>query len=202
MTVYHHVLFGSFPGESWSMSIHSQKVGGVLTDAATAFVTACGVLWTTGDTTGIRPDIASTVASTECSTAELDPLTGHQLGRIVTAFAHPGTSASASLPPQLSVVGSMRTALATRAGRGRFYLPPMAANVNSAGRVDGTVLTHIVNTLQDFLQSMATSLYPPVIYHRASKTYTDVVSVDVGDVFDTQRRRRNKLIETRTSAVL
>jgi hypothetical protein len=38
-----------------------------------------------------------------------------------------------------------------------------------------------------------------VIYHRGLGTTSLVTSLDVGDVIDTQRRRRNKLIEARTS---
>jgi hypothetical protein len=38
-----------------------------------------------------------------------------------------------------------------------------------------------------------------VIYHRSLGTTTPVTSLDVGDVIDTQRRRRNQLVEARTS---
>lgn len=202
MTVYNNVISGTWPGETWSFTIHSEKVGGSLSAAATAWATACAVFWTTGGAAGIAPYVPSSVASVEVSTASLDPITGKQVGRTIAAFAHPGTSASEELPPQCAVVGSMRTTLATRAGRGRFYMPPMAANVLNAGLVDSTIQTEIATVIKEFLQSLATSTYPAVIYHRASRLTDAVVSCDVGNVFDTQRRRRSKLVETRVSNAL
>jgi len=202
MTVYNNVLSGTWPGETWSMTVHTEKVGGSLAAAATAFATAAGVLWTTGGAAGLAPYIGTTVSAVEVSTAELSPVTGKQLGRTIAAFVHAGTSVSALLPPQCAVVGSMRTALATRAGRGRFYMPPMASNVLAAGLIDGTVQTELATVIKEFLQSLATSTYPAVIYHRASRLTDAVISCDVGNVFDTQRRRRSKLVETRVSNAL
>lgn len=202
MTVFTNVLSGTWPGEAWSMTVHTEKVGGNLTAAHTAWTTALGVLWTTGGAAGLAPYVPSTAATVEGSTAELSPITGKQLGRKISAFAHPGTSVSAALPPQCAVVCSMRTDLATRAGRGRFYMPAFAANALDAGLLDATVQAEVATVVKEFLQSLVGSGYLPVIYHRTSRLTDDVLSCDVGNVFDTQRRRRSKLIETRVSNTL
>jgi hypothetical protein len=39
-----------------------------------------------------------------------------------------------------------------------------------------------------------------VVYHKAANSSDFISKVDVGDVFDTQRRRRNQITETRISA--
>jgi hypothetical protein len=49
------------------------------------------------------------------------------------------------------------------------------------------------------LNVLSISSATPVLYHRDLLTTTTIVTVDVGNVFDAQRRRRNKLVETRQS---
>ena len=44
MALYRHVLSGTFPGEQWSVRIHSVGSGS-LTAAQTAWETAVGDLW-------------------------------------------------------------------------------------------------------------------------------------------------------------
>jgi hypothetical protein len=203
MTDYVNVFRGATTGEQWSMTLHTQKAGGTLAAAQTAWAAAAAVLWNgTGGTDSIGQYIKSTTTLTTASTAELDALTGKQLGRIESALALAGSSAGETLPPQLSVVCSCRSSLATRSGRGRFYLPPFTASVVTAGRLSAAALTVVSLACQKMLQSLNTATYVPCIYHRSSKTHDNIVTIDVGDVYDTQRRRRNKLIETRSSRTL
>jgi hypothetical protein len=65
------------------------------------------------------------------------------------------------------------------------------------------MLTAARDTLADaaleLVQGLTSAGGNVVIYHRATGTTSLVTSLDVGDVIDTQRRRRNKLIEARTS---
>jgi hypothetical protein len=203
MTDYINVAKGATSGEQWSMTVHTEKAGGTLAAAQAAWAAALAVLWNgTGGTDSIGQFCKSTTTLTTASTAELDALTGKQLGRVESALALAGTSAGETLPPQLSVVCSLRTALATRAGRGRFYLPPFTTSVVTAGLVTAASQAIVSLACQKFLQSLNTATYIVCVYHRSSKTHDIVTTIDVGNVYDTQRRRRDKLIETRSSRTL
>lgn len=203
MTVYVNVFRGATTGEQWSMTLHTQKAGGNLAAAQAAWAAAAAVLWNgTGATDSIGQYCKDTTTVTTASTAELDPLTAKQLGRVESALTLAGSSAGETLPPQLSIVCSCRTALATRAGRGRMYLPPFTTSVVTAGRLTGAAQTAIKLACQKMLQSLVTATYVPTVWHRAHVSFDNIVSIDIGDVYDTQRRRRNKLIETRASATL
>lgn len=94
---------------------------------------------------------------------------------------------------------SLRTALFNKSGRGRFYLPNYATDKCTAGRINSTAVTQTATAAQKFIQSLNGAGYTVCIYHRSTKTHDNVVTVNVGDVFDTQRRRRDKLVEARTS---
>lgn len=203
VTVYVNVARGVTTGEEFSFTLHTEKVGGTLSGAQAAWAAALPVLWNgTGGTDSIGQYCKSTTSILVASTAELDALTGKQLGRIESALSLSGSSAGETLPPQLSIVCSIRSALATRAGRGRFYLPPFTTSVVTAGRLTAAALAIVSLACQKFLQSLGTATYVPCVYHRSSKTFDPVTTEDVGDVYDTQRRRRNKLIETRVSHTL
>lgn len=203
MTDYINVARGATTGEIWSMTLHTQKAGGNLAAAQAAWAAALAVLWDgTGGTDSIGQYCSTGTTLTVASTAELDALTGKQLGRVESALALTGTSVGEGVPPQLSVVCSLRTALATRAGRGRFYLPPFTTTEVTAARLDGAIQAIVATACQKFLQSLNTATYVPCVYHRTTRTHDNITTIDVGNVFDTQRRRRNKLIETRVSHAL
>lgn len=120
--------------------------------------------------------------------------------------AQPGTG-SASLPPQIALTATLRTALAGRRNRGRMYWPAMGADFGiSAGQ---SFRYPNGGALADDIASYLTSIgdaWPgptaivPVVYSAVADTLTPVSEVSVGDVFDTQRRRRDEMVENYQSA--
>lgn len=204
MTVYANVARGTFPGESWSFTLHTENAAGSLATALSTWHDAVSLMFdgSPSGTNALKTLIATDVSVTEVSTASLDPVTGKQVSRVSSALVWAGTNVGASLPPQCAVGGSLRTAKATRAGRGRFYLPPFSVDTVAFGRLDGTDQALVLAAIGHMLSHLQGAGYLPVIYHRSTKLTDDITTYDVGDVYDTQRRRRDKLIETRVSASL
>jgi len=201
MGTYICVANGTEAGETFTFTLHTFNAAGTVAGAAAAWHTALGLLWNgvAPPADSIKQLIPTTSSIISSSATEIDPLTGKNLGQVITAEALAGTDATGPVPPQCAVTVSLRTAVFNKAGRGRFYLPALSTDKVSAGRILAGAVTQIVTASQKMIQSLNGAGYTVVVYHRASRTHDNVVSVNVGDVFDTQRRRRDKLVEARTS---
>ena len=125
-----------------------------------------------------------------------------------------GTQAVA-VPPQVALAISLRSTFPGPLGRGRFYLPgPLVGTLDSSGRLSTTVRTGHLNRAVTFLNAVNTSslaLNPALRVSIASAGSAsqgipagmrNVTSVAVGRVLDTQRRRRNDLLEEHAAAAL
>lgn len=194
MALFKHTLNGVFPGEIWSFGIHT--LGNLTASAAeAAWATAAGAFWTDA---GLL--FANEVTAVSTSTAELDQATGKQITRVETPSSLAGTAASESLPYQCAPAVSLRTNLATRAGRGRFYAPSLAVEFVAGGKMTAPAQSALLDGAVGMIAALTGAGLDVVLYGRASHATQSVTRVDVGDVIDTQRRRRNKLVENRVSA--
>jgi hypothetical protein len=74
----------------------------------------------------------------------------------------------------------------------------------TSGRLTSAGQTALLVSLNAFFAALKGFVQPmtPVVYSGVGRTVATVVSYDVGDVFDTQRRRRNKLTESRVGATI
>lgn len=113
--------------------------------------------------------------------------------------------------PQLSIVVSLRTEIQRGlATHGRIY-PPTGLQLTSAGRVGSTTATGMAESFSTLCEDIAG--YDEVILAGAPRVVVAsdlgtpgpmriVTRVLVGDVVDTQRRRRNQLQETYVTSVV
>lgn len=117
-----------------------------------------------------------------------------------------GGGSPAALPPQVSLVASLTNStprgLATK---GRMFLPGVSAMVQATGKLDSFTRDAIAGNLKTFFDSIYNDAdlpgQPVLISVGRGPLHTDgnvrlVTQVKVGDVYDTQRRRRNALSES------
>lgn len=116
------------------------------------------------------------------------------------------------LPLQAAVVISLRTDTPGGRGRGRLYWPACGATLSTAGRLSSPTETVVVGAAQTYLRGISDAMdasVPPdpltsihlAVRSRTAKTTPHVNRLQVGDVVDTQRRRRDALPENYANAV-
>lgn len=196
MALFRHIGAGTFPGEIFQFGIHSSGVLGI-DDAADLWETSVSAFWS-----GVEAQIATDTVLTRATSAELDETTGGQITRRDRDLNLPGTNVADSLPFQVTAAVSLRTAEDNRRGRGRFYAPSLAVDAQAGGTLTAAAQTALADSAQAMLQNMAAGGLVPVLLSRDTMVQREVIRIDVGDIMDTQRRRRNALIETRESRVL
>lgn len=124
-----------------------------------------------------------------------------------------GNGGATSFPPQVSLVATLTTAIARGPGsKGRMFLPGVGWGIDSGAKIPGTNVNTLATALKTFLDAINASADIPgsIVVNSAEKTgvpfraalMTKVTGVKVGDVYDTQRRRRNQLKELYTAKAL
>lgn len=152
---------------------------------------------------GLEDHMATAVGVDGVTTVEITTLTGHQVSREDTAVNRDGVSVSTTVPSDVSLVVSLRTATPTRSGRGRFFLPPLTlADVATDGRVVPGTITDLIDSLTAAFTGYTSASDTPVVYSRSQRLSRNIVSFDIGDLFDTQRGREGNLVEARTTAAM
>lgn len=123
-----------------------------------------------------------------------------------------GSNGGVMLPPQCSPVISTRTGKIGRRGRGRMFLPAPTNSIIVTGATNGTIgpsqRSDLAGVAADLVEGLVYNgpnpLYGPhVAAIVTGKPYTDyamITSVRVGNVIDTQQRRRRQIDEIYTSA--
>lgn len=108
------------------------------------------------------------------------------------------------MPPQAAVVVSLRTDTPGGSGRGRFYWPAMSAVLSSGARLSGPTpaalladfKTYLLGIRSDLAASFPTIGFDLAVRSKATHTTPHVTRIQLGDVIDTQRRRRDALPES------
>lgn len=114
-----------------------------------------------------------------------------------------GTASGGGLPLQIAVVASHRTPQTGRRGRGRMFLPAIASSFVSAnGTIASTEAQEAATRQATLLESLTyfnltTEFFVrPIITGSPWTQYAFITQTQCGTVPDTQRRRRNALVET------
>ena len=116
-----------------------------------------------------------------------------------------GGAGNSSQAPQVSLVATLANSLPRGlATKGRMFLPGVAREVNATGHLDTLWTTGIADNLQTFFNTVYNDADLPRNPVLASVgrgplltdgTIRNVTQIRVGNVYDTQRRRRNGLTE-------
>lgn len=135
-------------------------------------------------------------------TGLIDMATGQQQELAEDGVSLVGVAVGNALPADCAIVCSLRSNLANRRGRGRFYLPqPAASTLAADGRMATGINSDVADALLSAWQGFA-GTGSPVVYSRVNRTTQVVTTFNVGDIFDTQRRRENSLVESRQSRTM
>jgi hypothetical protein len=201
MALYQHRFLGhTAAGENWMFTwwADSSRSTGDAHVASIAWVNALFDGATAGN--GLEDHMATAVGLDSVTTVLVDTATGVQISRMDGAVNRDGVSLDNTLPSDVALVASLRTATPTRSGRGRFFLPPaVVTDVTAGGRVQADLVADVTASLEAAWTGYNSASDRPVIYSRTQRVTRNVVSFDVGDLFDTQRGREGNLVEARTS---
>ena len=158
--------------------------------------------------TGTRIDAVLGIANElDLVTVQYYAATGGVAKQAIAAVTDVAGGATANKPLTTSIVYSLRTALPGASFRGRNYWPAPAASIGQSGFLVTPDLPqdHADEwaLLLEFLgESSALTPTPvPHVYSPTLNLVTPVTTIQVGDVPDTQRRRRDGLQETYASSV-
>jgi hypothetical protein len=206
-------MFGG--AEQWSTGFWLGQEGSDAQDPTDAMATylldAWRVFFNKGDTS-----ISSQYSTTQCKVAQFLDTGRTDLTKVHYAFpttALVGGNASETLPPQCSIVATL---LSDRprglASKGRMYLPGIATAVGINGKMSTIRRDTIALNLRAFFNTVRAGTDftdRPILVAKgigplpALTAQNDYIqTIRIGDVIDTQRRRRNQLVESYKTEIL
>lgn len=124
-----------------------------------------------------------------------------------------GNSAGAHFPPQIALVATLTTARARGYGsKGRMYIPGVIKGLDSTAHIDSSGAAAIATNLKTMFDAINGHADVPgeVVLNSALSAgipghpalMEPITGVRVGNVYDTQRRRRNQLVEQYSQVAL
>lgn len=136
-----------------------------------------------------------------------DSLIGISEGARTTAQSGTGTP---RLPAQGALVASLRTNTPGASGRGRLYWPAVGASIDTNLRLSSPTTAAFAADMKTYLNNIAGALaasftsigFNLAVRSRATQTTPHVARIQVGNVFDTQRRRRDNIPEAYSTVTM
>lgn len=202
-------------GEQWQTGFYmgfADKDANVPTQAFADVVrTEWAKFWTT-----VNSGISSTYKfeAVKCVRLEKNGLYGNS--DVVQSFPTPAVAGGAGAlqhPPQVALVATLIGGSGKGlGGKGRMYLPGVNIQIDSTGHLPAGTATPIATNLAAFFNAIDASVDAPghvINVSRGTRKLmgwgarnVKVNGVRVGNVYDTQRRRRNALAESYAAAVV
>lgn len=197
MTNYMHKANGTSPsGQFWSFGLNSTS-GLTEAQAQASWHTRTVAFFATA---GVAALYKTTTVLTQTSTSTASA-TWHQTTKTVNVENTPGTAITQELPEQVAMVLSLGSALATKSGRGRMFLPaPVAAALapNTGGELLAANATTLAAAVIVWFNGLAADGLVPVILTRrataaqAAFSTRPVTTRKLDNVLHTQKRRGDK----------
>lgn len=204
------VVDGSLPGaERWSCGINFLSDGIPPTQAALSGAAEDMLTRLKGATAG-----ATTLRQLLSTAGSIDVVRLYWYSGVGSPAAMVGQSTGAAqpglltvnLPNQCSRVHSLLTGIPGKRTRGRFYWPNVTSTANSSGR-DSSVSTSTATNVAIELGALAlltpqAGVKRPAVVSVAGGLVTPVTSLSIGNVIDTQRRRRDAIVEAYSTVLV
>ena len=201
--------------EEWSTGFWMGEEG---LDAQTpdqAYVDAILAAWTTAFSAATTY-ISNYYVTTQAKVAHINTNGTTDSANVVYAF--PGSTVQGGvstnhMPPQCSLVVTLQSDRPRGlASKGRMYLPGIAIGMQNNGKILNTARDTIATNMQAFFNTIrASAAIPddPILAAKGVGAFPELTAqndyietIKVGDVIDTQRRRRNGLVESYVTKVL
>lgn len=160
--------------------------------------------------TGIGPGLSSPLASYFANGTKftsVDVYAVNALGKAtdqaqaIFAANVKGTGSQA-MPPQCAIVTTLLTGAPGRSARGRLFLGGLSTFLDAEGRILPAAQQVLVNNMGGFYKALRDEPenvddFRPVVASPTTGTARKITRVQVGNVVDTMRSRRGKLVEAR-----
>jgi len=203
------ILGSQLAEEVWSINLTFDPTGefpgGV---NQTALDTAAAAIANRTVPTSLRAILSNQGARTGARVEVRDDVTDNLIALSLAASTTPSLgTATVVLPPQAAVVVSILTNTPGASGRGRIYWPSMGYTLGTTGRLGTPAPATLLADFKSYFLGMRSDLaaaFPTIGFDlavRSKTTHTTphAVSLRLGNVMDTQRRRRDNLAEAYVS---
>lgn len=197
------LIGGTLPwsfGFGLTATISEAQVSTSLTSATTALFTTA--------TNGLQNFMSTDVTVTGTVVSTLNS-TFHQTTATRATLSIAGTDANPSLPWHVAEVVTLRSALATKSGHGRIYLPPFAEDQIAAHVIKAATVTSMVTVFNTFFNTLQTAGISLYIYNKrplkdGTPAYTQrtLLTFDVPNKPARQARRVSKVVPTRVAGTI
>lgn len=208
-TIIRVSIMGAMPsGEVWSVNpVYRLGSGLGTTVSAAQCQTIATAIAARVVPTGLMNALSTSTTVTGCrvEAREMDGSLNAQ-AEAVKATPTAGNGGTTAHPYQTAIVASLRTSTVGARGRGRLYWPATGMLLTVATlRVSAANVSSILSGMKTYLSGISTDIDTTLggntlgVWSRASADTHAVTSIQMGDVLDVQRRRRDQLIESYSS---